>query len=137
MAKTIGLVLIALGLYALLVRLRRSKWPITEGKIEWRVPEKPWRWFSGEFLYRGKKEEAWVSYEYQNQAYACRLKEKIIVYGGGLLLWSSKPNQGQMTIRVNPNKPSEAYSVNDLFEWKYYLGAGVLLVLFAVIWPAN
>ena len=137
MVMTVGLVLIALGLYALLVRLQRNTWPITEGKVEWRIPDTTWRWYSGDLLYRGKKEEAWVSYEYQNERYSCRLEEKMIIYGGGFLLWGSKPSRGLMTIRVNPNKPSKAYPTNDLREWKYLLGTGVIVVFCAIIWSAT
>jgi len=132
MILTIGLLLIAFGLYAILVRRWRKDWPTVRGTVERRVPDRSWRCFGGDLLYRGKQEESWVVYEYLGEEFSYRLQERMHISAGPFLIWSSKLRPGNLEISVNPNKPSKAYQANETAGWEWPIIVGIVVCVASI-----
>ena len=134
---TVGLLVLAVGLWLLLVRRWRRDWPIVTAAVEMRPPDSSWGWFHGDLLYRGEKKEPWALYEYSGAPRSCRIAPTFTASGGPFLLWTSKPNSKEISVRVNPHSPDHAYPANSAKEWPYFLGLGALLVLIGAALSAN
>ncbi len=134
---TIGLLVLAVGLWLLLVRWWRRDWPIVIAAVEMRSPARSWGWFHGDLLYRGEKKEAWAVYEYSGAPQSCRIAPTFVISGGPFLLWNSDPSSNEISVRVNPHQPGSAYPAKSAKEWPYILGLGALLVLIGVALSAT
>ncbi|MEO0424755.1 MAG: hypothetical protein AAF184_20635 [Pseudomonadota bacterium] len=123
------------GFYWLSKRDAASVWPEVIGEVREEAPGTTFESLQSGLL--NNDSDHYVYWTIEGKEYRKRLWDEASVAIGMFKVWRRTPELGPMTIRCNPDDPSQAFTAQEARIWKepviWAVGAGVVAGILALI----